>query len=199
MSAFPILFLKGFDTKNEKVITGEGYGFANERADSDVKLVEFAGTSIESLRKTEGDILREMFDLALKQIRSTGAQRETAEAKRLDRLDATSDIQSRAIGFQESETKCFEYVAKWLKKDFDPQQNAVEYSLDFDLRDMKADLLGHLLNMRTTHDLSRETLWHEMKRGELLDSSFDPEKEALQIEKDQNSLGMPGFDNNEEE
>jgi len=140
-----------------------------------------------------------MFDLALKQIRSTGAQREVAEAKRLDRLDATSDIQSRALGFQESETKCFEYAAKWLKKDFDPQQNTVKYNLDFDLRDMKADLLGHLLNMRTTGDLSRETLWSEMKRGEVLDSSFDLEKEKELIEKDQNSLAMPGFDNNKEE
>jgi len=199
MSAFPFPFFKGFDTKDQKIVVGEGWGVASENPQSDVKLVEFSGNSIEALRNTETNILQEMFDLALKQIRTTSRQREAAEAKRLDRLDATSDIQARAIGFSESETKCWEYMAKWLKQDFDNEKNAVKYNLDFDLRDMKADLLGHLLTMRTTHDLSRETLWHEMKRGELLDSSFDPEKEALQIEKDQNSLGMPGFNNSEEE
>ncbi len=193
MSAYPIPFFKMCDLDG-KLKMGEGVGIASGDPNGDFRLVEFQGASIEALRRTEQDILQEMFDLALKQIRQTGAQRETAEAKRLDRLDATSDIQARVIGFEESEQKCWEFAADWLKL-ADKREQWIKYNNDFDIRDMQADLANIFLTMTDSEKLSTETLWNVLKRGELLDPDFNPDEEWERILEDRNRRAMPGFNN----
>ena len=184
-SAFPLLFMKGFDQGKGTISTSEDYGIINEDSDSDVKYVEFSGTSIGALRQAEMDIILEIFDLALKQVRNTSSQRMTAESKRMDRLDALSDLQARAIGFANSEQKCWEYVLKWLGEKDKIDKINISYNIDYNVDQIAAELIGKLLDMRSIKDLSQETFWDILTQGEVFPRGFDPEEEKKRLEEEE--------------
>jgi hypothetical protein len=181
MSAFPFLFLKGFNQKDDLVLSEE-MAIVTENVQADAKYLEFTGAAIAALRESEKDIITEIFDIAMKQVRPKGNSQQTAEAKKLDRIDSLSDIQARALNFSNSEQMCWEYAAKWLKLEYTKDEDLkVNYNLDFDLQQIKADLLRTLLDMRTIKDISRDTMWKIMKQGEILPKNFDPEEETEKI------------------
>lgn len=185
MSAFPFLFLKGWHNKDDLVISEE-MAIITENDKADAKYLEFTGQSIDALRESEKLIIGEIFDIAMKQVRPSGTARQTAEAKKLDRLDSLSDIQARAIGFSNSEQKCWEFAAMWEKIDYKKDEDIkINYNLDFDLNQIEADLIKVLLDMRITKDLSRETLWEILQRGEILPRNFDKDEEKEKIEEEE--------------
>ncbi len=181
MSAFPFLFLKGF-TDKEKLVISEEMAIITENDKADGKWMEFTGNSIEALRESEKMIISEIFDLAMKQVRPSTSARQTAEAKKLDRLDSLSDIQTRAISFSNSEQQCWEFAALWEKLDYRKDEDIkVSYNLDFDIKEIESDLIKALLDMRMTKDLSRDTLWEILSRGEILPRNFNKEEEEAKI------------------
>lgn len=193
-SAFPLLFMRGFDQSKGSVTVSEDHGIISEDVQADVKYVEFTGASINSLRQSELDIVLEIFDLALKQVRNTSSQRMTAESKRMDRLDALSDLQARAIGFANSERKCWEYALMWMGQSDKAKSINISYNIDYNVDQIKADLIGKLLDMRAVKDLSQETFWDILTQGEILPRGFDPEEEKTRLEEEE-KRSLP-FDKN---
>lgn len=197
-TAHPVPFFKGFQASD--VETGPQYGVFNMNPNSDIRLVEFSGTSIGALRETEQDILREIFDLALKQVKPTSVQRQTIESKRFDRLDALSDLQARAISFSESETECWKYMAKWINIDY--KNISVDYNLDYNITELQSDMIKTLLTLSQSKIITKETLLKLLLRGEILLDDFDIDKEmkALEESKEEtkeklNEDGIPPEDN----
>lgn len=187
MSAFPVLILAGWD-ENTDITVSEDAGIKNIDPSAKAYYLESSGGSLDSLRTAEKDIIMEMFDIAMKQVRNTSNQRETAEAKKMDRLDALSDLQARAVGFSTSEKLCWIYAYMWMGNK-NINKIDINYNLDYDIDKLKADLINVLLNMRTTNDLSQDTLWDILKKGEILPDDFDPEKEKDLIDEEiRNSL-----------
>ena len=128
----------------------------------------------------------------MKQVRSTSNQRETAESKRMDRLDALSDLQARAVGFSNSEKECWKYAAKWLK--INPKRIEdinISYNIDFDIDQIESELIGKLIDLRNLGDLSQETLWKILNRGEVLPRDFDPEDEKQRIDQESMTKVLP--------
>lgn len=176
-TAHPQMFFKGF-TRNE-LTTSPAHGVFTENTDADFKIVEFSGTSIAELRTTETDILREIYDIALKQIRNPSVARQTYESKRLDRIDALTELQARALGYSESEQKCWEYAAKWLN--LDPGKINVEYNIDFNVEELTTDLIRTLLELKGGKVISKNTLWKLLMEGEVLPATFNAEEEEKLI------------------
>ncbi len=181
MAAFPILCLIGWDD-DTPVKVSEDMALLNPNTDSHASYLEFSGQSIGALRDSEKDIIAEIIDIALKQVRTTSGQREAAESKRIDRLESMSELQARAWGFANSEKQVWKYAAKWMgEKESDV---SVSYNLDFSLDQIQSDLVARLMDMRAMGDLSRSTLWDVLKDGEVLPKNFDPEMEQKKLEEE---------------
>jgi len=179
-SAFPIPFFKMFDITTFKDM-GPQNGLFSMDPDADVKLIEFSGNSIKALKEAEEDILREIFDLSLKQIRANSAQKQTVESKRLDRLDALSDLQNRALQFQEAERTCWEYFGMWLDIEDDIE---IIYNIDYNISQMETDLIDRILTLKDKKIISKKTVRQLLESGEILPDDFDSEEEDKNIEKE---------------
>lgn len=199
MSAFPLLFLAGWDAQ-DPVKVSEDMGISNPDKDAKMSYVEISGQSIDKLRLAEQDILTAIYDIAMKQVRNTSYQREAAEAKKMDRLDSLSDLQRRSINFSSAEEQCYKFAGEWLQlSESELDKISVSYNLDYDTDQINAQLLATLLNMRTTKDLSRASLWDIMKEGEILPRNFDPEKEKETIMEEENETISFNTNNNDME
>jgi hypothetical protein len=184
MSAFPLLFLKNFN-KDEPIVVSEDYALIGDE-NSDAKYTEISGAAMTALRDAEVAINDEIFDLALKQVRPKGSAPQTAEAKKLDRLDALSDIQTRAIGFSNSEEQCWEYWAKWIN--LTNPEIEVSYNLDYNLQSMTPELLKAFIELKNQGLLSNETILKTISQGEIMPRSFDPIEELEKIKEQKETI-----------
>lgn len=181
MAAFPILTLMGWDD-DAPVKLSEDMALINPNVDAKASYLEFSGQSIGVLRESERDIISEIIDIALKQVRNTSNQREAAESKRLDRLESMSELQARSWGFSNSETQVWKYMVQWLRAD--SNSVSVSYTLDFNLDQIESDLVARLMDMRAMGDLSRDTLWGILKDGEVLPGNFDSDEEKERLDQE---------------
>lgn len=181
-TAHPNMFFKGFDRSELTISPAHAIFSSNEKAD--FSIVEFSGLSINELRKTEADILREIYDIALKQIRNPSVARQTYESKRLDRIDALSELQSRAVGYSESEKKCWQLAAKWLKindRDID-----ISYNIDYNTDSIDYQLVQQLIQMKNEKLISHKTFSKILVEGEVLPNDYNVEEDQKQIEQENN-------------
>lgn len=120
------------------------------------------------------------------QLRELGRQPLTAQTGNLTVVTTAfaaqkgnSAIQAWALNLQDALEQAMKITAMWLG---DPSQPVVTVFTDFSL-DMQDDNgPDFLLTMRERGDLSRETLWSEARRRNILSAEFDAGEEVQKIE-----------------
>ena len=118
-------------------------------------------------------------------IRELGKQPLTAQSGNVTRITAAfaaskgnSSVQKWALDLKDAAEQCLMITAKWLGLDVEPE---LRIFTDFPVEMEQDTTPGTLLQMRSNGDLSRETLWTEMKRRGIFSSEFDIDSEKLKM------------------
>lgn len=119
------------------------------------------------------------------QIRELGRQPLTAQSGNVTRITAAfaaskgnSAVQKWALGLKDAAEQALTITSKWLKLDIQPEL--------FIFTDFKVELdddktPDYILQMRSNGDLSRRSMWAEMKRRGILSTEFDSDVEDVQM------------------
>lgn len=108
--------------------------------------------------------------------------RLTATSAAIDSAKAHSAIETWANVLKDALEQAWVFTCAWLNI-----QATVEVSVhtDFGVDLESADEYGNLIKMRSTGDLSQQTLWQEGQRRGILGPQFDADRESEEIAKDQ--------------
>lgn len=117
----------------------------------------------------------------IQQIRELGKQPLTAQSGNVTRITAAfaaskgnNSVQKWALSLKDAAEQALMIAAKWLKLDVQPE---VRIFTDFPVELDEDKTPDYVLKMRESGDLSRRTVWTEMKRRGILSSEFDAEVE----------------------
>jgi hypothetical protein len=113
----------------------------------------------------------------------------TATAKAIDSAAAHSQLQAMTIGLGDAIEQAFDFMADWANLG---EGGSVKVNDDFGLAFQDQVDLDTLIKARQAGDISRETLWAEMKRRNVLMDDFSPEEETERLEDEGPALGLIG-------
>lgn len=154
---------------------------------SDLKFVEHSGKGIEAGAKDLEVLEARMARLALNMILKQNTGNQTATARALDQAEADSPLAMLAMSVEEALTKVADEFAQFLGIG-DSAGGSVQLFKDFGISTEDGEQIKHLLALRSSRDISRDTLWEELRRRGLLSDTFEPETEMelLDLEREQN-------------
>jgi hypothetical protein len=180
-AAVPLLVAYGVDEEGEEVLqraSSSLWRFSG--ADTRLEYVETSGASYSAKRQQTLDDIDSIREISLRQTRPRGAQVESAEARRLDAVQISSQLADFARNAAASERLCWELAASYLGE---PAASLAEleikYNGCFDPESVREKLTESYLELRRNGDLSRETLWRQIG---LNDEQIRLEKELLAAE-----------------
>ena len=154
------------------------YGPATEHGTGTWSFIEPAGSSLTFLR----DELKEK----AKELRELGRQPLTQSSSQLTRVTSsaaaskgTAAIQRWALAMKDALENAMFYTALWLNEGIEP---TVSVNTNFSLEDAEDDGFADVLALRSSGDLSQETIWEEAKRRGRLSDEFTVEREQTRLE-----------------
>ncbi len=173
----PILFAKGFG--NTEITIGASAATSSDNPDSDLSYVEHSGASISAGRQSLLDLEDRM--------RATGAEliaqkpaHVTATQVGAETEASQSILQQIVEIFEESLEKCLNYMAAWIGK---PQTAEIEIYKDF------SSVTGSdpqaLMGAQQAGAISKQTLFDELKRRDVIASDRDWQSENQLIAAEQ--------------
>lgn len=191
VSRYPILIQIGVD----KPITVDGpsnglWSPGNEKDKQPVefKFIEPEGSAIQHGWKDLERIVTEAEALGMQLV--VRPTRDTViEAVRDDMKD-TSPLQDFAQAFEEGLTKALQLTGEWLDLDKEACGKVV-VNKDFGISAQEEKRIDALLRMRGSKDLSRETLWQEMKEVGVLQTKFEHGQELTRIRNEEDFMPEP--------
>lgn len=118
-------------------------------------------------------------------IRELGKQPLTAQSGNVTRITAAfaaskgnSSVQKWALDLKDAAEQCLTITAQWLGLDVQPE---LRIFTDFPVEMEQDTTPATILQMRSNGDISRETMWAEMKRRQILSNEFDSDSEKLKM------------------
>lgn len=193
-SRFPMLAASGIDgssledrdpvTKQGtgKIILGPHSVLVSEDPHSKWYYVEPRGSAIEQGRKDLESLEAQMLAMGIEPLRVRQANQVTATQTGVDEMKARSILEQWAFDYVDYLERCFYTAFEWMSL----RDATVEIDLvtDFTASNNPAAEIDTLLRARAQGDISRSTLWDEMKRRDFLSSRFDADMEKARIEED---------------
>jgi len=172
--------------EDSEVVIGAGNGIVTPNRDSTVEIIEHSGAAIESMRKTETDIISAIFEIAMRQVRRTTRLVESAESKRMDKDNISSVLQERARRFESAETQCWRLAAKWLGQD--PGTIRIDYNQEMEPEGVSEGLFAQLNTARQNGDISRRTFLEWLQKRHVLDKGLEVDAELVRIQDEVNEM-----------
>lgn len=187
MAGYPMLAAngmtppKGPDGKPEKVAIGPArvlYGKPDGNGGyGEWKFIEPNANSMEFLQKNIDKTKQDLRELGRQPLTALSTQLTTTTTA-IAAGKARSAVTAWALLLKDALENALVITAMWMNVTYDPQVNV--YTGFDNVMDDGSDL-DTLLTMREKGDLSRETLWFEMKRRKVLSPEFDPDSEIEEI------------------
>lgn len=173
---------------------GSGRMFMAKSADATMRYVEHTGAAIGAGRQDLRDLEEQMQLLALEpMVRRPG--NVTATEKAIDTADEHSQLHAWARGCEETIEQALELTTEW--ESLTPEQVReidAKFSTDFGLSLRDREDIQALVQLRVAGDLSRSTLWAELRRRGVLSDDFDETVEQDQLDDEGPALGDIGGD-----
>ena len=127
--------------------------------DARLEFVEPSGSSFAAKRQQIMDDIDCLREISLRQTRPKGAQVETAEGKRLDNIQLSSQLAEFARNAAASELQCWKFATAWLELGKEATGSIeVEYNQVFDPDALKEKLDALYLELFKESAISRDTL-----------------------------------------
>lgn len=177
---FPVLTATGVDQSKlgDIAFTPETVlGSTNPQAK--FQMLEHRGTALESGYKDLESLEQRAEAYAGRLTKPTGDVKATTEA--LSSAEVSSFAKDMALSLQAMLQEVLDDFARWEETDgLGEVQINLDFAVDFADTDMQT-----LTSMRSTGDLSRQTLWREARRRNTLGSDFDEEEEQRLLEEEE--------------
>lgn len=157
-----------------KVLYGPPDGNGNH---GEWKYIEPSAQSMEFLKTSIDGTKQDLRELGRQPLTALSSQLTTVTTS-IAAGKAKSAVGAWALILKDMLENCFMLTAKYMGIDYETEVNVYT---DFDnVSDTNADI-DNLLTARQNGDLSRETLWFEMKRRKVLSPEFDATQESANI------------------
>ena len=191
-TAFPQQAFYGFDADSIKeYIRASSNGLCSSDPGAKSEFVEPEGRAFEALEKKVKNDELSIKEIALRMLRSDSKVGESAEAKKIDNQQFTSQLSVFSQNCQETETRCWALMQKWLGGKADAIE--IKYHTDFDVERISGDLIKAFSEMRRNKDLSRETFWKIMQNAEVpFPENFNEGEETERLTEELRSAGTMG-------
>jgi hypothetical protein len=180
-------FVKGMSKKDfEKVgglTLGPNQAFCIENADSDVKVVEHSGSSIEMGAKDVRDLEERMELMGLQPfVRLSGYQ--TATGKAIDEGRNQTEVQAWARAIEQMLLDAYHLAARWIKQPDATADLGVDVYSDFGIGPRISADVDALIRARVAKEIDRETFLRELRKRAVLseDESIEDIIERLEDE-----------------
>jgi len=188
-SAITLWFFKGFSADQlTEFVMSTSNGLRSDSVEAGVECVEPPGNSFKAITESIDKDERTIREIALRMIRPDSRQVESAESKKLDKQPLDSQLSLFSKNIENGERRCWQLALKWLNRGGN-EELELQYNRDFDVETISESLINALLGLRRNQDISRETLWELLKRGEILGDDFNQDEEATRLELEQRSRG----------
>jgi len=185
-TAFPLMALLGFDEDEIGDFVRSSHNGLIGPADASASYIEPSGRAFSDLRTAISQDITDIQEIALRMIKPSGKQVQSALSKQEDRLQLDSQIAVFARNIENAETRCWELMLDWLEKPELKSEINIQYNRDFNLSQLSGEVLTAFAKMRETGDISRETFWRVMQQGEIpFPADFDYSEELDRIKKEQ--------------
>ncbi len=143
---------------------------------SELKFVEHSGSAIAAGRQDLADLEDQMRMMGLEPLLPR-AGNQTATAKAIDTAEAHSMAQDWALGLENTLAEALGAMARWTGRP-GTMSGAVRINTRLGPSPRDASDVDALIQARRAGEISRATLWRELKRRNFLAEDFDPAREA---------------------
>jgi len=177
-AANPMPYATGVEA--EGVIWGPNRFLHISEPNATVGVLETSGEGAKVTRDSLKDIESHMAALGLQMLVRETRAAETAEAKVLDKSESDSALTEVAQAYEDAVNRMLEIHADYRKV----EAAKVGFNRDFQSQEIGPEKLRELRESVAAGQLSLETLWEILARGELLPEDFDPDEEREKIDND---------------
>lgn len=191
-TALPTAWASGFDLGNKtKLKIGSATAWISENENAKVGYLEFSGAGLSAIEKRLDRKEQQMAVLGARLLEGqnpTGV--EAAETVKLRHAGEHSVLSNVAIACSQGMTQALRWVADWLGETADPEDITLELNTDFNTVGLDSGLLLALMQAVQSGNLSWDSWFYNLKRGELLPDgrTKDDELELIQA----NPVTPPG-------
>lgn len=169
---FPILTATGVEQKDiGDMVLGPDSVLGSSKADAKFSYLEHTGKAIEAGYKDLESLEQRAEAYAGRLTKATGDVKATTEA--IGAAEVSSFAKDLAMSLQDVLQAILDDCGLWTGED---SLGRVEVNMDFAV-DLPDGDLEMLKSMRSSNDISRQTLWKEVTRRNVLSRDFDPDEE----------------------
>lgn len=169
---FPILTATGVEQKDiGDIVLGPDSVLGSTKAEANFKYLEHTGKAIEAGYKDLESLEQRAEAYAGRLTKATGDVKATTEA--IGAAEVSSFAKDLAMSLQDVLQAILDDCALWTGEE---SLGRVEVNMDFAV-DLPDGDLEMLKSMRQSNDITRQTLWKEVTRRNILSRDFDPEEE----------------------
>jgi hypothetical protein len=151
--------------------------------------LEVQGASLVESREELRDIERRMATLGLSQLMSETRAAETATSKRIDKSESDSQLASAARNLQDALELAMQIHAEWRGVE---GGGSIAVNMEFGELTLDAQTAKVLHDMVMAGDLTVESLWDAMVRGNVLPEDFNADRERELL--DSEGMRAPALD-----
>ena len=186
VSRYPVQYQIG--TENPVVQTGPYSALhSTGRKGPDAQDVSFGyiepvGTGIAAGERDLDRIVAEAESLGMQLLVKSPAK--TATGAGIDFAEDTSPLQDIAHSVEDALNAALRFTALWLGMKAEDGGKAT-VNKDFGISADEAKRIDALLKARAAGDISRETFWEQMQEIGVLRANFDPDEEAVRLDKEE--------------
>lgn len=174
---FPILVATGVEQKDVgEVVMGPDTILGSGKSDADFKYLEHTGKAIEAGYKDLEALEQRAEAYAGQLTKPPGDVKATTAA--INSAEVSSFAKDMAQSLQDVLQAVLDDCALWLKAD---TLGRADVNMDFAV-DLPQGDLEMLKTMRQNNDITRQTLWQEAARRNILSRDFDPEAEETALQ-----------------
>jgi len=183
----PMLVLEGWDDQTKDMAVSVNYAIATQPGNK-VYYVEPAASAFEAQSNEIRELQQQMATLGISTLSQQKFVAESADARRLDKVDTNSMLAAVSLDLEQSLQKSFDYAAAYLG--LEPPK--VNISRDFDINRLIGQDITALTALFDKGAISREELRLILAQGEILAShelGSLPEEDTTEMDssEDENS------------
>lgn len=192
-TAFPQQEFSGFEPEEIKnYIKSSSNGLVARDPNAHSRFVEPSGKSYEAISNKISSDEKSIREIVLRMLRPESKQVESADSKKLDKLQLDSILAVFSRSCEEFEINCWKMAGRWMGlSEGELNQIEIKYNDDFDVEKLSDEMIKMLSDMVAKKQLSLSTFWEILKVGEMpLPADFDPVEEQAKIENESRSSNM---------
>ena len=180
-TGLPTAVITGFtkedvDKGDYTIGSARAWGFTNP--DADAKFLEFTGQGLGALVERMESKQAQMASLGAQMLSGDTRRNESTETAGMRHMGENSILANIAQSITEGLNTCLEYAGLWLGV----EPATTELNRDFSPTPMTPQMLTALVSTWQTGVISMESLFENLKRGEVIrhDKEFDEEQDEIQ-------------------